>query len=104
MIFYFWVDYHLESVFSMDTDSFILCLRRFICRRGSIRMIRSDNGTNFVGCQSELKELFRSLDHSKIKSFLRDEFNADYIVWERNPPYSSHFGGVWERQIRSACS
>ncbi|XP_066917205.1 uncharacterized protein [Clytia hemisphaerica] len=30
------------------------------------------------------------------------EFNADYIVWERNPPYSSHFGGVWERQIRSA--
>ncbi|XP_066928825.1 uncharacterized protein [Clytia hemisphaerica] len=93
---------HLESVFSMDTDSFILCLRRFICRRGSIRMIRSDNGTNFVGCQSELKELFRSLDHSKIKSFLRDEFNADYIVWERNPPYSSHFGGVWERQIRSA--
>ena len=93
---------HLESVFSMDTNSFILCLRRFICRRGSIKMIKSDNGTNFIGCQSELKELFRSLDHGKIKSFLRDEFDADYIVWERNPPYSSHFGGVWERQIRSA--
>ena len=42
-----------------------------------------------------------SLDNKKIRAFQRDEFNADYIVWERNPPYSSHFGGVWERQIRS---
>ncbi|XP_066928731.1 uncharacterized protein [Clytia hemisphaerica] len=92
---------HIESVVSMNTDSFILCLRRFICRRGSIRMLRSDNGSNFVGAQSELKELFKSLDHDKIKAFLRDEFDADYVVWERNPPYSSHFGGVWERQIRS---
>ena len=64
-------------------------------------MIKSDNGGNFVGAQSELKELFKSLNHKKIRTFLRDEFNADYIVWERNPPYSSHFGGVWERQIRS---
>ena len=67
-------------------------------------MIRSDNGGNFVGAQSELKELFKSLDHAKIKAFLIDEFNADYVVWERNPPFSSHFGGVWERQIRSARS
>ena len=93
---------HIESVVSMDTDSFILCLRRFICRRGSIRMLRSDNGTNFVGAQNELKEMFKNLDNNKIKAFLRDEFDADYVVWERNPPYSSHFGGVWERQIRSA--
>ena len=92
---------HLESVFTMDTDSFILCLRRFVCRRGSVRMIKSYNGSNFVGTKNELKDLFRSLDHKKIRAFLRDEFNADYIVWERKPPYSSHFGGVWERQIRS---
>ena len=93
---------HIESVISLDTNSFILCLRRFICRRGSIRMLRSNNGSNFVGAQSELKELFKNLDHNKIKAFLRDEFDADYVVWERNPPYSSYFGGVWERQIRSA--
>ena len=60
---------HIESVISLDTNSFILCLRRFICRRGSIRMLRSDNGTNFVCAQSELKELFKNLDHNKLKLF-----------------------------------
>ena len=43
-------------------------------------MLRSGNGTNFVGAQSELKELFKNLDHNKIKAFLRDEFDADYVV------------------------
>ena len=27
---------------------------------------------------------------------------ADYVNWHRNPPASSHMGGVWERQIRPA--
>ena len=40
---------HIEVAQSLETNSFILSLRRFIGRRGNIRLVRSDNGTNFVG-------------------------------------------------------
>ena len=40
---------HIEVVATMETDSFIMALRRMIARRGNIRSMRSDNGTNFVG-------------------------------------------------------
>ena len=40
---------HIEITKGMDTDSFILSLRRFIGRRGNIRSIRCDNGSNFIG-------------------------------------------------------
>ncbi|XP_026012642.1 uncharacterized protein LOC113014968 [Astatotilapia calliptera] len=39
---------HLEVAHSLDTGSCINAIRRFICRRGQVKEIRSDNGTNFV--------------------------------------------------------
>eukprot|EP00111_Clytia_hemisphaerica_P020433 TCONS_00060215-protein len=44
---------HPESVNSMDTDSFIMCLRRFIARREPVQRVRCDNGSNFVGARTE---------------------------------------------------
>ena len=40
---------HIEVAQSLETDSFILSLRRFIGRRGNICLMSSDHGTNFVG-------------------------------------------------------
>ena len=37
---------HLELSGDLSTDSFILALRRFISRRGFVKVLRSDNGTN----------------------------------------------------------
>ena len=39
----------------MDTDYFIQLLRRFIARRVNVRLIKSGNGTNFVGGENEMK-------------------------------------------------
>ena len=39
---------HLEMAFSLDTDSYIHALRRFIARRGRVAKLWSDNGTNLV--------------------------------------------------------
>ena len=40
---------HFEIINSLETDSFILALKRFIARRCNVRSITSDNDTNFVG-------------------------------------------------------
>lgn len=91
---------HLESSNTMDTHSFVNALRRFICRRDPIRQLRSDQGTNFVGAKGELKDALKELDHDTIRSELLKE-NCDWFVFKMNVPSASHFGGVWERQIRT---
>ena len=47
---------HIEIAHSLDTDSFLMALRRFIARRGQVKEIRSDNGTNFTSGERELRE------------------------------------------------
>ena len=93
---------HLEIVDKLDTSSFILALRRFLGRRGPVRSIRSDNGTNFVGAENQYVEAFKSMDIEQVRNFLHTkDCDWDSPVWEKNPPVSSHMGGVWERMIRS---
>lgn len=31
-------------------------IRRFVCRRGQVSVMRSDNGTNFIGVEVELRK------------------------------------------------
>ncbi|XP_030828101.1 uncharacterized protein LOC115919169 [Strongylocentrotus purpuratus] len=88
---------HIEVANSLETDSFINALRRFINRRGSPEKILSDNGTNFKGAYRELKEGLDKLNSKKVDLFLMQKG----IAWEFNPPGASHMGGAWERMIRS---
>ena len=64
---------HNETANSLETDSFIQALRRFIARRGPIREIRSDNGTNFVGAKTELQQAVDEMDNEQIRSRLHQE-------------------------------
>ena len=48
----------VETVNSLETDSFINCLRRFISIRGPIRQLRSDRGTNLLGLRTNLEMQF----------------------------------------------
>ncbi|XP_063967618.1 uncharacterized protein LOC129271341 [Lytechinus pictus] len=88
---------HIEIACSLDTDSFICALRRFINRRGKPDQVFSDNGTNFKGGHKELKESLAALNDSKVGNLLTQKG----IEWRFNPPLASHMGGVWERVIRS---
>ncbi|XP_019646785.1 PREDICTED: uncharacterized protein LOC109487243 [Branchiostoma belcheri] len=88
---------HLEKADSLDTDSCINALRRFIARRGQVKQIWSDNGTNLVGAKAELKKEIAGWNQDKIKDALLQK----EVDWKFSPPKGSHFGGVWERQIRT---
>ena len=88
---------HLETSNSLETDSFIDALQRFICRHGPIKEIRCDNGTHFVGAERELREYIKELNQDSI----RDELLHHQICWKCNPPTASHMGGSWERIIQS---
>ena len=86
---------HLEVAQSLDTDSFIMALRRFMARRGKPAKILSDNGTNFVGGERELREAVKGLDKVKIYN----ELSQNHIDWHFNTPAASHMGGAWERLV-----
>ncbi|XP_034836304.1 uncharacterized protein [Maniola hyperantus] len=83
---------HLEIATSLSTDNMILTLRRMIARRGTPRVIYSDNGTNFIGADKELRyEFNKMIEKTEEKG----------IQWKFIPPGAPHMGGAWERLVRS---
>ena len=58
---------HLEVAYSLETDSYINALQRYICRRGPVRQMRSDQGTNLVGAKRELKDALLEMDKEKVQ-------------------------------------
>ena len=89
---------HLEMAFSLDTDSFLNAFYRMVSRRGLPRIVISDNGSNFIGAERELRELVEQLDKEKI---MRSTANQG-IKWKYIPPAAPHFGGVHESMIKAA--
>ncbi|XP_006812352.1 uncharacterized protein LOC102804307 [Saccoglossus kowalevskii] len=88
---------HLEVAYSLDTNSFLNGLRRFIARRGKPQLIRSDNGGNFVKGERELRLAIENWNQEQIHQYLLQ----NQVEWKFNPPTASHQGGVWERCIRT---
>ena len=91
---------HIEVLDDLSTDAFLNGLRCVIALRGKIRLIRCDQGTNFVGARNELQEEYCKLDPENIARKL-SEMDCEF---QMNVPSASHMGGVWERQIRTVRS
>ena len=80
---------HLEVCNTMETDSFLNALRRFICSRDPIHQLRADQGSNFIGARRELREALNEMDQDKIKSDVLKR-NCDWIEFNFNAPKASH--------------
>ena len=85
--------------YALDTDSFINAFTRMTSRKGTPTYVISDNGTNFVGAERELRELVEALDADRIA---QETSKYRPIDWKFNPPCAPHFGGVFEALIKSA--
>jgi hypothetical protein len=90
---------HLEVSHTLETDSFLNAFRQFVSRRGPVRELRCDRGTNFVGASTELQKCLKEMNHDKIKEELLKE-SCDWFQFKFNVPKASHMG-IWERQIRT---
>ena len=110
---------HLEVVRSLDVEGMEMALARLCHRRGRPTLILSDNGSNFVATDRELREALRDLDQANITAGLA----IQGIRWQFNPPRSPpplppprkppwplppvpplgrvrpHFGGAFERLV-----
>ena len=89
---------HVEIAHGMTAASFISAFQRFTSRRGRPSIIYSDNGTNFVGAERELREELGSWIAS-----VGEDMKQHGIDWRFNPPNASHRGGTTERMPSSFC-
>ena len=89
---------HIEMLYSLEADSFLNAMTCFMALRGHPERMFSDNGTNFVKAEKDLRSAFKSWRSTPLA---KDMLRKQGIEWVFNPPGASHMGGVWERQIRS---
>lgn len=69
-----------------------------VATRGRPEEVPSDNGTNFVGAEREVRELVQAKDQEQIAG----NVSNNEIRWNWNPPLESHFGGVFESLVKVA--
>ncbi len=86
----------LEWLSDLSVDAFLLALTRASARGVNPHTVLSDNGGNFTGANKLLRALWKTLPQGEL------EERRPEISWRFNPPYASHYGGVFERLIRAA--
>lgn len=91
---------HLELVSDLSTKTFIAAFKRFISRRGPCSDLYSDNGTNFVGANRELRSKFEE-SMAEISSTAAEALTIKGTQWHFIPANSPHFGGLWEAAVKS---
>lgn len=90
---------HLELLSDLTSNALIATLKRFIARRGKCSKIFTDNATNFVGANYQLKKFYNLVNFPD--KTLASYFRVEEIEWNFIPPKSPHFGGLWEAGVKS---
>lgn len=90
---------HLEAVSALTTEAFLAALQRFVSRRGTPVLIRSDCGTNYVGARNQLIDVqnFLIANNDAISHKLANQ----HITWLLNPPKGPWFGSLHEINVKS---
>lgn len=88
---------HLEIATNLSTDAVLMCIRNLIHLRGVPKLIRCDNGTNFIGARNLLDKETGFFDADAVQR----ELGTRGIEWKMNRPGNPEAGGVWERMVQS---
>ena len=89
---------HLELAVDYSTVEFMQTLRRFFAIRGQPALMMSDNGSQLVGAERELREMIKGGNHEEPK-----EFNAEKgMRWQFITPGAPHQNGCAETLVKDA--
>ncbi|XP_044180058.1 uncharacterized protein LOC114970531 [Acropora millepora] len=87
---------HLEVIHDLSAQQFVLCLRRFITRRGKPKEIISDNASQFKLAKSTVEEAWQFATTSPdTQSYLANEGITWLLIIELAP----WMGGFYERLV-----
>ncbi|XP_050339561.1 uncharacterized protein LOC126765914 [Bactrocera neohumeralis] len=89
---------HIELAEDLSTRSFIDVYDRFISRRGICAKLFSDNGTQFVGADRQMREDVKEW----VSSYAQQHVAHVGTQWKFITPAAPHHGGIWEAAVRSA--
>jgi hypothetical protein len=89
---------HIEVVLGYDSTSFLLALRRFVSLRGWPSVIYSDQGSQLVGAEKELTNMWKQMDRSAAYRVSAE----NGTTWKFGPADSPWHQGAAEALIKAA--
>ncbi|XP_071088959.1 uncharacterized protein [Haliotis cracherodii] len=88
---------HLELAVDCSTQEFLQVLRRFFAVRGYPCQIQSDNGTQFVGTQRQLRQMIQGWGKDELKEYCAEK----QVHWKFVTPLAPHQNGCAEALVKS---
>ena len=88
---------HLELATDCSTMEFLQVLRRFFAIRGTPAVMISDNGTQFVGAEKELKEMVKGWKLAELREFCAEKG----MKWRFTTPKAPHHNGCAEALVKT---
>ena len=76
---------------------FLQVLRRFFSIRGQPAVMISDNGTQFVGAERELREMVTGWDKKQLQEFCAEKG----MEWRFTTPKAPHHNGCAEAMVKT---
>ena len=88
---------HLEMAVELSTIEFLQVLRRFLAIRGRPAVILSDNGSQFVGAEKELRQMVGDINEEEVKEFCGEKG----MQWKFMTPGAPHQNGCAEALVKT---
>jgi hypothetical protein len=88
---------YIDVAHDASTNAFLLVLKRFTSIRGQPETIISDNGSNLVGADREIRDTIEGWDQKA----LEDYSERNRIKWKFVTPRAAHMNGVTEALVKS---
>ena len=88
---------HLELAVDCSTMEYMQVLRRFFAIRGQPACMLSDNGTQLVGAERELREMLEGWNVEQLQEFCAEKG----MEWKFSTPAAPHQNGCAEALVKS---